>query len=69
MNRLTLNFISRLRSVGVPIPYPGEQMSAIKIHDRIESYSANEIQELKAENYDLRREIDILRKKLKEKKK
>jgi len=68
LDRLTLNFIARLRKIGVEIPYPDEKVSFI-VKDPNEKYECfKEISELKAENYDLRKRIKELESKIKSKK-
>ena len=67
LDRLTLNFIQRLREVGVPIPYPDERIH-LKVSEPDIDYNCceaaillkQELQSLKAENYDLQKKIDIL---------
>ena len=69
LNRLTLNFIQRLREVGVPIPYPDERIR-LKVSEPDNDYNCCEVAELlkqellsvKAENYDLHKKIDNLEK-------
>ena len=72
LNRLTLNFIDRLRKVGVEIPYPNEVVTDRTkfIVSEPNNYDCcEEVRRLKAENYDLQKTIKGLEAKIKSKKK